>query len=121
MRREILAAIVFLLLGAPNAQAHPDQNGSFTVLGIGAHSCGTWGADRKANGWAAVIDEAWVVGFLSAYNLLGPGPDDITAGSDINGATGWMDNYCAQHPLDTISVATQALINELNKRRKSAT
>jgi hypothetical protein len=120
MRRNVLTVIIFILLAAPGAQARPDHNGSFTVLGTGAHSCGTWVADRKANGWAAVIDEAWVVGFLSAYNLLGPSPDDITAGSDVNGATGWMDNYCTQHPLDTISVATQALINELNKRRKSA-
>lgn len=120
MRRALSTVIIFILLTAVDAQAHPEQNGNFTVLGIGVHSCGAWVADRKANGWAAVVDEAWVVGFLSAYNLFGPTPDDITAGSDVNGVTGWMDNYCTQHPLDTISLATQALINELNKRRKLA-
>jgi len=119
MRRILSALTVCIVLAAPGAEAHPDKDGGFTVLGIGAHSCGSWVADRKANGWAALVDEAWVVGFLSAYNQFGPAPDNITAGTDIGGANGWMDNYCAQHPLDTVSLATQALINELNKRRKS--
>jgi len=118
MRRELLAAVAALVLAAAGAQARPAQDGGFTVLGIGAHSCGSWVSDRKANGWAAVVDEAWVVGFLSAYNQFGPAPDDIAAGTDVAGATGWIDNYCTQHPLETISLATQALINELNKRRK---
>lgn len=118
MRRALLALITLVLLEATGAQAHSDNGRGFTVLGIGNKSCGSWVSDRKSKSGADLVDVAWVLGFLTAYNEFGPEPDDVTAQTDVNGVAGWIDNDCTDHPLDTISQATQALINELNKRRK---
>ena len=118
MRRALIALITLVLLDATGMQAHSDNRGGFTVLGIGNKSCGSWVSDRKSKSGVDLIDVAWALGFLSAYNQFGPEPDDVTAQTDVNGIAGWIDNYCTDHPLDTVSLATQALINELNKRRK---
>jgi hypothetical protein len=36
--------------------------------------------------------------------------------SDLDGQEAWIDNYCAQNPLDNLSGAAQALVAELRKR-----
>jgi hypothetical protein len=118
MRRALLALVTLALIEATGAQAHSAGGGGFTVLGIGNKSCGSWVSDSKSKNGADLVNEAWVLGFLSAYNEFGPEPDDVTAQTDVNGVAGWIDNYCTGHPLDTVSLATQALINELNRRRK---
>jgi len=34
-------------------------------------------------------------------------------------AIAWMNNYCAQHPLDTLTEATRHLMDEIVSRQKS--
>lgn len=118
MRRVLLALTALFLIAMTGAEARTAGGGGFTVLGMGNKSCGSWVADRKAKSGVDLVEEAWVLGFLSAYNEFGPEADDVTAQTDVAGVSGWIDNYCTAHPLDTIALAAQALIVELNKRRK---
>ncbi len=53
---------------------------------------------------------AWVHGFLSSYNVFNPEVGDVTTGTDLKGMMAWMDNYCAENPLNDISDATRELI-----------
>jgi hypothetical protein len=39
-------------------------------------------------------------------------------GVDAKGLFGWIDNYCAGHPLDTVADAAFALISELQRRKR---
>jgi len=49
-------------------------------------------------------------------NRFGSGPSDISKGTDIDDITAWIDNYCAQHPLDRFADAASALVIELQGR-----
>jgi hypothetical protein len=59
---------------------------------------------------------SWVLGFITGYNLYGPGSNNVSKGTDLEGLNAWLDNYCAGHPLDPFGVAAQALIFELGKK-----
>lgn len=91
--------------------------GSPVVLGNGAQSCGTWTRHRQQGNPEWVDNGVWVVGYISGYNAFGLGSSDVTAGTDTQGVWAWIDNYCANNPLDTIQVAATALILELERKR----
>ena len=95
------------------------------VTGVGQFSCGHWTQDKPTRSTGpyatsynmpAALNEQWVLGFLSAFNFYGNGSGNITNGIDNNGVFAWIDKYCAEHPLDTITRAMVALVSELSKR-----
>ena len=114
----MLAALGYALLANVAAVAEPQRYG---VLGDGNTSCGTWTRDRTG---AGVYDRAsanfhlvWVLGFLTGMNYHlttnGQRVGNITHGTDVEGLFSWIDNYCRQHPLDTISNAAEGLYGAL--------
>lgn len=106
MGRLLLVFLVaFTTLASPAAFAY-----NVTVIGLGMASCGTWTADRKGNGWPAVVDENWVLGFLSGAGIFGPSNINPLGGTDDNGVFGWVDNYCKTHPLAQIDQAGEAFV-----------
>ena len=58
----------------------------------------------------------WVLGYISAVNEYGPWSADVTQGIDTDGVFGWIDNYCAQHPLHNVDDAAEALMGELGAK-----
>ena len=82
------------------------------IRGPGALTCGTWTQDRKNPRLPPQL--AWVMGFISSYNHYTE--TEIFGDSDFNAIAGWLDNYCASHPLDTIYVGAVRLVEELKKR-----
>lgn len=119
------STLVVALLLWPTVAGAVDHNGQFKVLGEGSSSCGQWTKDRlEKESWAALAKAAWLRGFITAHNFIGGGTgvwsNNLTQGTDYEGIMGWVDNYCAQHPLDNIADAAQALVVELNERAKGA-
>ena len=88
------------------------------TFGPGLKSCGTWTADRTTargsdtllRGATALIDEAWLVGYLTGVAVWGS--LDPMKGLDVNAVFVWMDNYCRAHPLVEIIGAANAFIHE---------
>lgn len=117
-RKCALLLSAFMAVTPTLAQAHSDAKGKYTVLGPGNSSCGTWTEDRKEHDLLAIEDASWVQGFISGYNLFGPGSGNVTASTDSDGTMAWIDNYCVSHPLDSLDAATQNLIFELKSRRQ---
>jgi hypothetical protein len=113
MKRLYLYAALTLGIWPAASQVHSDRNGKYTVLGLGNASCGEWTKDRAAKGWEALVDEAWIQGFLTSYNLYGPSTINISRETDRSGVSAWIDNYWAQHPLDAIATAGEAVVIEL--------
>jgi hypothetical protein len=106
------AAIVAMPAGSEAQQ--------YRVRGPGAQSCQIWSENRAGGNVAeATAMQAWVDGFVSAMNVVsavnGRGPD-IAGGAGDAGFFAWIDAYCAKHPLDHLSVATVALLQELDRR-----
>lgn len=92
----------------------PGQSNSadtFSYLGMGQYSCGTWTKDRREKSILATLYQQWIVGFLSGVASVGSqfgiSPLENT---DTDGVWAWIDNYCATHPLDKIIDAGQAFV-----------
>ena len=92
------------------------QSADYRVLGYGTLSCGRWVTDRKANGWPATVELAWVEGFITAADHVTPKINQATRATDVAGIATWIDNYCATNPLNSISRASEALASTLASR-----
>lgn len=107
---------VGLLFAAP---VHAQTGRTYTMLGHGVSTCGSWTSDLKEGSVTSRYDKVWLQGYLSAFNNYGSYPGgDVTAGVDADGLFAWMDNYCAAHPLDKIAKGAASLIDELRARRR---
>lgn len=84
----------------------------------GMPSCGAWTAARttRLDGVAAQY-EKWALGFESGLNLArSAARGDVLRGADTEGVLSWVDQFCREHPLDTLSVAVVDLDRELTLR-----
>lgn len=113
----IMGMLIALSLMATICNAAPQ----FNVLGAGTASCGEWTKARKTRSHLEDMFVSWVQGFLTALNAVLasrhlPGTADVSDGIDAEGLLAWIDNYCSQHPLDSIAKATLALNTELTVR-----
>jgi hypothetical protein len=85
------------------------HSAEYRVVGYGNTSCGTWMTDRKEKSWLASIDSAWVEGFITAMDTNNPKINRATRATDSDGLAAWIDIYCAAHPLDNLSRASEEL------------
>ena len=44
------------------------------------------------------------------------GPSHLATGTDAEAIMTWIDDYCSQHPGDSLTVAAKALVNELTEK-----
>ena len=103
------AALVFTLVlfsSATNA----------TILGSGAASCGTWTGDRQRNEARSQLNQAWVLGYVTGYNVYKSAQENVTKPMDTRAMMLWIDNYCDANPSRDIADAAKALIDELTDR-----
>lgn len=87
------------------------------VFGPGFGSCGQWTAAHQ--GYSAITSgqDAWLLGYLSAYSYWGTNRTKDLFDKTGNGALiGWVSDYCAAHPQDQIATAARALVADLNRR-----
>ena len=88
------------------------------ILGSGNKSCGTWMEARQENGYGTLIYQAWITGYVTAYNNYAVNQDgNVTAGTDVDGLMNWIDNHCRSNPLDSLFKASGALVRELESRK----
>ena len=111
-----------LILFAALALASPvyAQGVSIRVLGAGTQSCGDWtstqGSSEFVNQMTHLAMIQWMNGYLTAMQQAMPHIVAQIRSTDMSGMTGWIDQWCAAHPLDNVAGATQALVGELSAR-----
>lgn len=109
-----MIAALLLAVAQPSSSAD-----GIMIFGLGLTSCGSWTA-AKTEGWHRDAYISWLAGFLSGINAAGVGRyGNAVQGTDMNGLIGWVDNYCAAHPLDNVSAAAENLGVVFLKRDKS--
>jgi hypothetical protein len=87
------------------------------VLGPGSASCVTWNGDRRRNESHSQLNQSWVLGFVTAYNLYRPASQDGSPRPmDSRAMMVWIDNYCDANPLKDIFDAAQALVEDMEGR-----
>jgi hypothetical protein len=117
MKQLWLGLLAILIMLPIPCQARPNQEGAYEVLGVGTMPCEGWNKNRAEKGNDRnFINGAWVQGYLTAANVFGNGPSHLAEGTDAEGIMTWINNYCAQHPGDSLTVAAKALENELTKK-----
>lgn len=117
MKARFFAAILAPLVFAQSASGSMQRpNQVYFYSYPNGDSCGDWTTRRKA-GTAQQL-EAWMLGFVSAYNAFGSATGDSAGGGNGNALLAWVDQYCEKNPLDRVPAAGFALIAELEKRAK---
>ncbi len=56
-----------------------------------------------------VSEQSWILGFLSGVGYAERGKDPLH-GTDVEGVSAWMDNYCQVHPLNDVADAGAAFV-----------
>ncbi len=87
------------------------------VYGAGFVTCGEWQHYRTTGDKPASYQaQAWVDGYLSGLNSAGNGADFLAPKPSSITFYIWIDNYCAQNPLNELVQAVMALQFELSSR-----
>lgn len=109
MKTALAASLIAVsLLGSRQQQSPPPTK--FIVYGYGTASCGAWTAGRQ-NETIFQLRSAWIEGFVSGAGWYGAKMKEV----DQDAINAWMDQYCGSHPLESISMASQALVRTLEK------
>jgi hypothetical protein len=84
---------------------------NYTILGAGNLSCGSWKAHRSSHDAYEATMESWVLGFVTSQNVWETilHHPEMSVNTDADGIFGWIDNYCAAHPLDNLASAAVQL------------
>jgi hypothetical protein len=94
MAGAVKQVLIVLIAGAVTA--------GFTTLGAG-RACEAWTADQRSNGNRAMLDEQWVLGFLSG--IAASQGNDLLVGVDPKAVLRRVDDYCAAHPAAEMTAA----------------
>ena len=119
MRRAVflLGFMAAAAIGSPPASAM-DKNQSFIILGPGSVSCGAWTERRRSESSGPF--QFWLLGYITGINQFAAfGIEDISEGTDASGLFGWIDNWCRDHPLDTLNKAATHLAIDLQVKHFS--
>ena len=88
----------------------------YTTLAYGGIKCADWSSVRSSKPADAAVYEAWILGFISAYNaFIYKGPN-VAAGTDFDTLRGMVDAHCKANPRDDLDSSAQALIKLLLKK-----
>ena len=106
-----VSAVVALVLATGLAMAQ-----QYTTLAYGGIKCAEWSSVRSSKPTDAAVYEAWILGFLSAYNaFIYKGPN-VAAGTDFDALRSMVDAHCKANPQDDLDSSAQALIKDLLKK-----
>jgi hypothetical protein len=86
------------------------------VYGMGNVSCGTYSGFRSQDPAMYSAAQTWTTGYLTAMAQQLRIPD-LLGGTDLAGASGWLDNYCAQNPVELYYTANYQLVLLLGRRQ----
>ncbi len=108
-----LALALALSLGGAMNGAAAQQ---YTSLAYGGIKCADWTGARSSKPTDAAVYEAWILGFLSAYNAFIYKGANVAAGTDFDNLRGMVDDHCKANPQDDLDSSAQALIKQLLKK-----
>ena len=84
----------------------------------GHDSCADWTQDRDPRGNRNQVLEGWVLGYVTAYNQYEDSTGGMKQGGNATALLGWLDQYCAANPLDSVVQASTKLVAELRRRSR---
>lgn len=61
--------------------------------------------------------QAWISGYVTAYNGWQADTHDILGGGNVAAVESWVEIYCREHPLHTLSNAMTEMVSALHAYR----
>lgn len=108
----LLTAALFAV--APAAAA--DKDGLFAIHG--GRSCWDYLVWKDSNNGVALAQvDAWVAGYITAYNRQTPDTANILGNTSLQSAIQWVEKWCRASPKSNLSMAMNALTAEFHARR----
>ncbi len=104
-------AVTMLLCAFGSVGSVAAQNAP--VRGQGTIACSSWISDHRSETLVASAQNAWLMGFVSAYHAH----SGVTPSESNADLIGWVTAYCRGHPNDTLYQAASALVAELSAKR----
>ena len=111
MKYALIAVVVLMSWGQPTAAE------TYTVLGSGNETCGAWTKSSRKETAIHWQREQWVFGFITSARIWLQ--HDTGSEIDLDGMTGWVDNYCRDNLLNSLTSASIALLEALQNRSLS--
>ena len=85
------------------------------ITTMGAKPCGEWVKNEESNGWPAVVQHGWVIGFISGVSLHAD--IDVLKNASGDSIILWITNYCRRNPLENSGDAAAKLFVELLQKK----
>ena len=97
-----------------------DAVGNYAIWGMGAQSCNQFklGASDESRHQQY---RAYLMGYLTAYNALADGTYNGVGEMTLPAALAWLDDYCAEHRLDSFERAITQLLAARHADRQRGT
>ena len=108
--RTLSYAALALALATRGALA---QGAQYTTLAYGGIKCAEWTNVRSSKPTDAAVYEAWILGFLSAYNAFVYKGPNVAVGTDFDALRAMVDAHCKANPQDDLDSSAQSLIKTL--------
>ena len=109
-----------ILLLALELWARISIAGEYTILGAGSRPCGSWLQARSQVTPESSVMQSWLLGYITSINAHELTiTKDIAEGTNADGMFLWVDNYCTEHPLDSVARAAASLIGVLRSANQA--
>jgi hypothetical protein len=110
-----MGAVLLSAAVSASAQTADPEKGAIHQWGAGSRSCGNWLADR-GNTFLHNVELSWVLGWSSASSAIyGVSLGGHMRQTDSDAVAAWLDKYCRENPLKSLTDASLALNLELLK------
>jgi hypothetical protein len=92
------------------ASAHAQ---TYVSLVYGGVQCDAWSSRKQIEARAY---EAWIFGYISAYNAYVFKGPNVIEGLELVDLRSWIDGYCKQNPQETLDSVARSLVAEYTKK-----
>jgi len=114
MIKRLCFILLLLLSGASHGRDFED---SYAVYGAGAKTCSIYVRAMERGGPEQDYFIDWVIGYLSAFNVIMPDTYDILGETEFTTAQNWLEIHCQKFPRELVITAVARLTEVLYPTR----
>ena len=113
--RLLLPVLMMLLISLPSSAR--DFENAYAVYAAGAEPCKNYTQAVAKGGRSHDYFVDWLIGYLSAFNVIMPDTHNILGELDFPSAQGWLERHCGRYPNELFVNATARLTEVLYPTR----
>lgn len=108
-----------LLLALQKTIYAKDLKDEYAVFGAGGKTCKSFNLALELGGKPYQDYEAWLLGYLSAYNQYTPHTYNILGARRLDQIIAWLNQYCTDNPNQFFVTASAILLKNMYETRRN--